>query len=203
MIPVYDSTHKEEALALLTDQFKQKPVIEGILTVLSLEIQELEDTFRDILTKRILDDAVGDQLDQIGAIVGAARLGRSDTDYRATVRLQIRINRSQGKSEDMIQVLALMTAGSPGETFTYEEIFPASFKVEQTSTMTSGRREIRDAIFKTKSAGVFGAYVYHTDPTLGIFRFASGDTPETSVDGFAHTNPTTVPGGQLTGVITI
>jgi hypothetical protein len=162
--PVKDTAHVTEALKLLIDQFKGQPVIVGILTSWTNRIQELEDALFDVITKRILDDAADAQLDSIGDLVGEEREGRGDSDYREAIRLKIRVNRSKGKSEDIVQVTNQATGGS----FSYAEYFPASFWVFAYNVLSA--KSLAQALHKTKAAGTGGMLVFtewpHTEDLI-------------------------------------
>lgn len=126
-IPVTNPNHKQEARDLLTDQFKNRTVTVGILDSVSDQVQLLETAVFDVIEKRKLDDATFAQLDSLGDLVGEARQGRTDDAYREAIRLRIRVNRANGKAEDVIVVTSLATHG---HEFDYREIFPAGFEVE-------------------------------------------------------------------------
>lgn len=128
MYPTKDTTHADEALAFLTDHYKGKIVIEGLLKAFAKPIQDLEDAIWDVVESFYLTKPpVGDQLDKIGTIVGAPREGLNDADYLAKVKIQIRVNRSAGLSEDILQVVFL-ALGHKADT--YLDMPVAQFLVE-------------------------------------------------------------------------
>lgn len=111
--PTVDNKHTAEALALFTEHYRNKINITGIMKALTPSIQELEGVFWDIINKfQLVNNPTGDQLNALGRLVGAPRGSLNDADYLAAVRLQIRVNRSQGLSEDVIQVATLALAGN-------------------------------------------------------------------------------------------
>jgi hypothetical protein len=57
----------------ITEAFKDKVVFNKYLQLFSTEANALNDTFRDLMQKRSIDTAVGEQLDIIGRIVGQPR----------------------------------------------------------------------------------------------------------------------------------
>lgn len=123
MIPVVDNNHTTEALAYLTDMFKQQPNINGLLAACIGEIQQIEVAAWTYLNGLPLLNAVGSMLDQYGAIVDFPRNGMTDADYLTAILLQIRINNSQGRAEDIIQISALLL---PSFTY-YEPPAPGGF----------------------------------------------------------------------------
>jgi hypothetical protein len=100
--------HAVAALARLPEQFKDKPNIAAFLNAINMQCDELEVAFRQLLLERGVDNAVGDQLDVIGRIVGQERAGLLDDDYRRYIRARISANRSRGTTEDMLTVARLV-----------------------------------------------------------------------------------------------
>lgn len=64
----------EELRKLTTFQMEDSPVFDKYLQLMSLSLDKLQDTFKDLLTKRSIDTAEGKQLDLIGKIVGQDRV---------------------------------------------------------------------------------------------------------------------------------
>ena len=69
------------------------------------QIQDLEDSSFEVLLNRWIDTAVGVQLDGVGAIVGEAREGRGDDEYRLAIKARIQINFSEATPEDILTAL--------------------------------------------------------------------------------------------------
>lgn len=57
----------------VTDQFKQKPVLDKYLQLMNLGKEEIGAVLKDVMQLRSIDTAVGVQLDVIGEIVGRPR----------------------------------------------------------------------------------------------------------------------------------
>src|SRR5882672_579851 len=166
MIATQNPDHVAQGIALLVEQFKATVDLPKYLAVYLRQNQILEGVIWDVINKRMLGVAVGDQLDQLGDLVGEGRLGRNDTDYRAAVRLRIRVNRSQGRAEDVIQVANLAS----GNTAIYNELYPANFEVQIYNTVTPA--VIARMLYSTKAAGTGGTLVYSITPDDGtIFKF--------------------------------
>jgi hypothetical protein len=73
-------------------------------------VQDIENTLSDMNDFRYLPDAYGQQLDNIGKIVGLERVpGMSDATYIQELYGQIKINSSDGEPEQAIQVFLLFT----------------------------------------------------------------------------------------------
>jgi hypothetical protein len=100
--------HVTDALARLGEQFKSQPNLVAFLTAHVAPLQDIEDALQQLLLERQVDTAIGDQLDALGALVGQARAGLSDDDYRRYVRARIMANRSRAIVEDLLQVARLV-----------------------------------------------------------------------------------------------
>jgi hypothetical protein len=76
IIPFETKDLTEEARSRYTQQFEYSshPVFDNYITIVMDELQELQNLFKDLTQLRDLDNAVGAQLDLIGAIVGQPRL---------------------------------------------------------------------------------------------------------------------------------
>lgn len=73
MLEPSDNDFLEEARKHVTTQFEDKPVFDKHLQLLINPHASIRDVFNDLLTKRTIDEARGDQLDIIGRIVGQPR----------------------------------------------------------------------------------------------------------------------------------
>ena len=119
------TNHVKEGLANLISQFSGKVKIEAVLGIFLSKIQELEDVYSDLLTETTIDNSVGQQLDNIGSIVGEARLGRTDEPYRTAIKARIGLNTSAGIIEDIISIA--ISVANADVTIEITEYFPASF----------------------------------------------------------------------------
>lgn len=90
------------------EQLKDKPMFDALAKSYLDEVQELENALYEIILERLLENAVGAQLTNIGKIVGAPRTTDNDVDYKSQVRAKIAINLSDGTPEDIITVMALI-----------------------------------------------------------------------------------------------
>lgn len=86
---------------------------QNILQAMLNRLQELEDAAWFLLQSMSINAAFGDLLNKFGNIVGEPRLGRSDVDYRAGIRLKIRVNTSNGRAIDVIAVAVLAAPLGP------------------------------------------------------------------------------------------
>jgi uncharacterized phage protein gp47/JayE len=115
--------HADRAKSAMLSQFADSTNLKVIVDSLAAQLQELETTIQDVLSKRMnIDLADGVTLDQIGSIVGRKRNGFSDADYRDLLRLQIAINNSKGNPEPISSTIKNITGSSFIQT---QEQFPA------------------------------------------------------------------------------
>lgn len=164
MIPDRNDATVAEGIALLTEQFKGKPNIEALLSAGLRRVQTLEDEVWIAIWAWVLDYAEFQQLDDLGAIVGQAREGRTDDQYRYAIRVRIRVNRSKGRAEDVLQVATLLDAAA-----TYVEYFPLAWEVSIYST-TEGGHFIR-LLTQAKAASSYGVLLTSSWAESAVFKF--------------------------------
>ncbi len=191
--------HAETAKADLLEQFKGKPNIEGLLEVVAQQANEIDAAAVDLITERTVDTAIGAQLDQLAGVVDIERGSSDDTELRARIKAEIRLNRSAGTIEDILEVLTLVL-GTSG-LLDIAEYSPASLVVYVAPTTVG--EILADLIERTRAAGVGGQLVYSESAASGVFTFAAGDTLVSSTtQGFASgDSQDTGTGGVLAGVL--
>jgi hypothetical protein len=96
-----------DPIALLIQQFRDKPRMGAVLTVFITALQEVSDVFDEIKAFLNIDTQEGTQLDVIGDILWCVRpapppLGTIDADYRTLLKTQIILNHSGGEAEALI-----------------------------------------------------------------------------------------------------
>lgn len=104
-----ENDHEGKVVALLLEQYKGQPKMEGLIKSFASQIQELENAFFDMVAKRTLDGAEGTILDEMGTIVVQDRLGFDDAFYRNLLKAKVGENTSQGEIEKIIQITQLLT----------------------------------------------------------------------------------------------
>lgn len=195
--------HVDEALTRPVEQFKGKAVIEGLITALVNQIQDLENVAFQLGldtsdSLRRLDTSVGVQLDGYGSIVGEDRLNRDDDTYRKAIRLRELINRASGTPEEIYTIFNSFREG----TYEIREDYPAAFRLiaHDAITLTDPTpAELTSLLQDTKAAGVGANFVYGGFDYSSMFKFASGDTLESS-SAYGFGNDTGTTGGHWADV---
>lgn len=164
MIPVPDTRHVAEGVALLTSQYNSQPVIAGLTTALMLRLQAIENSFWDLIAAVQLSNHPHDPtqqwdiLDRLGSIVGAPRNGMADVDYLAYIKLQAHVNQDRGNPEDILALGRLMSAIPP----IYLEMPTAAFYLGAFNITPTSWPEFTGLLKQIRPAGVYALLLYTT-----------------------------------------
>jgi hypothetical protein len=190
------TTHVSQGLELLLQQFVGKTNLAGLLTIFLNQVQHVEDAVWDVLDRIPYQNADGLTLDNIGALAGESRFGRSDNDYREAIVLRMALNIASGTFNDMINLLTLFG----GTRISVEEYGVASVQVftDAFGSYVEPLKQIR----KIVGAGV-QVNVTWLDITAGNpFRFDIGGGFSEYGAAFIKQNSTGSPLGEyLTGMV--
>jgi hypothetical protein len=104
--------HQARALATLLSQWGGAVKIKALLAALIARIQEADDDAWAMIGGRMLATAEGAQLDILGSLVGQARGGLADDDFRRLCVVRIQANLAKGRAEAIIQIAAALV-GAP------------------------------------------------------------------------------------------
>lgn len=194
---VEKTTHADEIEDLQLEVFKASTNMTSLIESYVASVQELEAEIFDVREQRWLSYAEGVQLDAIGDIVDQTRQGRDDTEYRRAINMQILANKSDGNTEDLLDIFRVYTSAAMP---TYQEFYNASI-VFYGLTATADATEVNTFLQKAKSAGVNLQIVYDETGADAEFQFGSTTTPVTgsTTTGFAGATGTN--GGHLLGVM--
>jgi hypothetical protein len=111
------------ALSRLTNQFSESQKLRGMVEAMVRPLQDALATIEQLRTERWPATAIGAQLDGVGNIVGEARNGRDDAEYRAAIAFRIFVNTSNATPGDLIQGLRTLTRA---DEIQYIEQYPAT-----------------------------------------------------------------------------
>ena len=164
------------ALDRLTQQFRDKANIVAFVTALATPAQALEDALQQLLTQRSVYTATGATLDALGKLVGQARNGLADADYRRYIAARVRANSSDGLPDQLLAICRLVVNDDLA-SYTYRNLGVAAYEIIANSTATGG--VISDAIAaivvaflgSASAGGVRGVFRYDTDFDDVMFRF--------------------------------
>lgn len=176
-----------QSLALLMSGYKSLVNVPGIVTALAQGDQALEDTLQDMLSKRNILTAVGAQLDGVGELVGQARGGMLDDQYRVVIFAKIAANNSNGTGEDLIAIYAALMQTT---VVILTEVFPATVILQAENPVPIGALgDIKNAMNAVKAGGInlllqedMGPFFsFAEDPDPGTAGW--GDSTDPSVGG--------------------
>jgi hypothetical protein len=182
-----NQTHAQDGVLKFAAPFWGKPRWAALFVAIAREIQELEDTFFDIVESRFLDNATGPRLAMLGALVGQTDPGLGEDTFRALIRVRIRINRSKGTRDDVIEVLQLL--GIPLANRSLTNSYPAKMQLQLSGALPLPIDLLTNLLNDTTSGGV-GVFVLY-EPTVGAIGFSFSnnasvaDTSDAWADGSA------------------
>lgn len=193
-------THIAEGLSRILEQYKGAPKFKVLLTSFLKEVQVCEDALWGVYLGRMLDNAVGEQLDVIGRRVGEERKGRNDTLYRVWLRIRVMINRSFGRARDIQRILLAATA-LPFRYVEPSSYGPAAFEIwfDDAFVLTDMATPnlYRDAVRQARAAGVNGQLIYPIrssgtpgSPALKPFKLSHAGGTQDPDYGLAHVGDT-------------
>jgi hypothetical protein len=175
--------HVDEAMALLIEQFKGATNLRTFITTFINRVQEAEAMLFDLWQSRWLDNATGEQLDGLGAIVVIELNNDSDDLYRVRIRARIYTNVSRGTADDIIRIAALL-AGVDVSDVVYYDTYPAGFVLSLFGLVVSADSVSRvvEAVHDAAPAGVSFTLLYALSPEPNTFRF--GASMDLSTGGY-------------------
>jgi hypothetical protein len=200
----YDITqspdHADRGVAKFLEQFKNDPGLDAVTRSYLNRVQELENAIWEVILIRGIDLSEGVGLDVIGRVVGRARLGLIDSDYRIALRAQIRINRSSGTPEDLIAVAVLSMPA--GFTFSYDEFPTATIVVHVNEQVGFNIQVLFDNLNRTRAGGVRLLLEYPSIDADTAFAFSNVSATSDPLKGFGDAvTPLPSVGGYLISVI--
>lgn len=123
----------------------------------------------------------------IGALVGEDRQGKTDAEYRAAIKLRIRINVSSGRAVDLAEIARLVHASAK-----YVEGDDAAFIIKAYGLTTLFA--ILQALKPARPAGVYGVLEYSTWTDTNDMKYSSTRDGTAGANFFSSTTEGTVRG---------
>ena len=158
-------------LALFTDD-NARANVKAITGVYLQIFQDIEAAIWATYQSRQVDLAVGVQLDLLGALVGQARGNLGDVDYRSLIRTRILVNRSDGSSQAMTDIMASMIRGT-SVTGAYADTGDFHFQISFFDLFSHFTADVFEAwvvmIRQAKALGSTFDAAYSTTTTAGSF----------------------------------
>jgi hypothetical protein len=195
----------KEGVALLTSRYNGKPVITGIVTACMKRLQQIEDAFWAMinavqLANHPMAGGPWNVLDQIGAIVGAARNGLPDVDYLALIRLKATVNKSRGTPEDVINLGRIMAGAQPPG---YLEMPPAAFYLVTLNINQGNYPQFTALLAQARPAAVYALLLYTITSSRGNDIWASRYDASTANQRGWGSRYDSVVGGKLAAAVQI
>jgi hypothetical protein len=184
-------SHCAQGRALLLSQFQGKPRLEALLCALLAGIQDFHTAAWQVLTLRDIANATGVQLDYLGTRVGLRRRGWTNETYRAFLRAQVLVLRSQGRWPDLFTIMRAL-----GVTLDLVEVAEpdmASIRVRLGDYLDEEitGRDVFDLLVRAKPGGVRLIVEYPASELDEAFMWADADeTQADTVRGWADDSST-------------
>lgn len=105
MIVTQITTHVQDALNRLLEQYKYQPAVIGFLTAFLQHVQKLENALYPLDQYRQLMFAYGLQLDKLGEVIGQPRNGLDDAEYLILLLGTIAENNSDTTAPSMLTIV--------------------------------------------------------------------------------------------------
>lgn len=195
------SDHVAQGLALIIEQYKNKPKAKGLIESYLRRIQDVEDAAYDLYQARKFQPGLfGVYLERYGKLVGAKRNSSDNLAYFTFIQAQILINKSSGTIPELIEICRVLTDGTlPNVT----EVFPASLIIElpSNSFTTDQILTLAYAFHASIDDGIHLNFIYPPDTDTDLFTFYDFVTdPVNASKGFSSVYDTGT-GGRLVAVI--
>lgn len=146
----FNTEHAAQMVNQLIEFFR-KPRNSEMMRVIGAHIQDIEDVIQQLYLAFDVDTAVGDQLDKMGEIVGERRDDRTDDEYRPAIRTRILVNLSNGKYEELIDIIL---SYSPTATIVGREVYPAGLHFDIVVGLEESLVSLGRLLRQAKAAGV-------------------------------------------------
>lgn len=202
MIVTQITDHVQAALDRFIQQYKGRPLLSGLMTAFVEQIQDLENAAYPLDQYRQLLSAYGQQLDNLGEIIGLKRNGLGDAEYLVLLLGTIAENNSDTTAPVLLYIVKTVFQAQnvfikdPNSIPDKNESFPAqiAFGVGDPATGSDLYNVVEQIIQNSVAAGVAITYLSKFSATKA-FAMAG---PQPWVAGFGDLNDPTVGGGFAT-----
>jgi len=196
----HNPDHIKQGQALPIYDLRQ-PKLQALLASYLEQVQDVEDAVWSLYYGTMIFDATGDALNMLGDLVGQPRAGRTDEVYRVWILARARVQRSNGKPEELLAILRLVC--EPAIGISLFEFYPATLQIRLTGTAITATlaTQVAELMQHAKAQGIALEMYYAPIALSGVFTLgASSDYAHTDAGtGLADTALTT--GGKLTGIL--
>lgn len=191
MITKNESVASDTTDHLIT-QYYHSSNLKSVLETIGDEVQVIENISHSMYINRMLEDAIGIQLDRLGGIVGRVRDGLSDSDYRIRIKAKIAENNSEGTRPEILALCRLLL---PDSIPVIQESIASYIITFVSDSIYSGNwSDIQEALTNATVSGV-GVTVQESNTTV----FALGPFSTTHADGVERAG---LDNGKLAGLKT-
>jgi hypothetical protein len=166
---VLEPDHTGIMLARMPSQFRNKPRMRALIQAIGLGVQTLEEEAFDVLISTTLPVATGESLNQWGVLVGEARGGLSDEDYRVFIEARILVNKTNGSPDELIEIFRLITA--PQISIRYVQFPKATFGIWVFRESPMGDRRVLRVANMMRDAKPGGVEMILVEEITGYFGF--------------------------------
>lgn len=166
----------------LIAEYRNMPMFVALIGAIGDLIQIAEDAYWDLFNAMLLDNATGIWLEYLGAMIGEAREGWGNDDYRRFIKARILANKSSGTINEVLEIIALIiNATDPTVAFLRaEEFYPASMLIEiaypDWPTNDALRSRLVRIVSRARPTGV-RLLINSTDDDTGGACFTFADLP--------------------------
>lgn len=181
MLATEINDHVQQALARFIQQYKGRPLTAGLMTAFVDQIQDLEDAIYGLDSERQLANAIGQQLDGLGEIIGIKRNGLDDATYLLFLYGKIAENYSDTTINSIINIINFVFQA---QVVLMQEVFPAGLSIQVAGTpLNPALFNIAVALVQAAmGAGILLVFIGGSS-TVNIFRFF-GPGVDGAINGF-------------------
>lgn len=175
------TTHVQDALDRLLQQYRGRPNIQGLITAFAQHVQKLENALYPLDAGRQIFNAVGKQLDGLGEIVGIKRNGISDAEYLLFIYGTIAENFSDTTIPTIINVINYVFQA---QIVLVQEVYPAGLSIQVAGTqLDPALYPIAVAIVQAAMGAGIQLVFIGGSTSVNIFRFF-GPGVDGNINGF-------------------